>query len=258
MKQLRLVQALALLLATISWARIAAAQALPTAAAPLQLSAFGGVSGVFTGLEGGKNFSITAGGDLGLPLWHGLRPALEVRGTYPMDRGLIVAQKDALGGLSVNFLLNHRIHPYGDFLFGRGQMNYRLGYSTATPSTTLTTTYIYSPGVGFDYDLTDHLSLKVDAQLQHWGAARRQPRGASTPPSGPSAWSTASTSEIATACSEGPFPCGQSSHRLASLFFAWLHPAWRPCGPAWPCPVPPSAPQASPGLPADIASARAV
>ena len=169
MKQLRLVQVLALLLATISWARIAAAQALPTAAAPLQLSAFGGVSGVFTGLEGGKNFSITAGGDLALPIWRGLRPVLEARGTYPMDRGLIVAEKDAMGGLRVNFLLGRRIHPYGDFLYGRGQMDYRLGYIYGNTIYDTTTTWIYSPGVGFDYDLTDRFSLKVDAQLQHWG-----------------------------------------------------------------------------------------
>ena len=170
MKQLRLVLPLALLLATISGSRIATAQALPTAAQPLQLSAFGGVSGVFTGFGGGKNFSITAGADLGLPVWHGLRPVVEVRGTYPMDRGLVVAQKDALGGLRVNFLLGRRIHPYGDFLAGRGEMDYRLGYRFGLTVYEVTTTWIYSPGVGFDYDLTDRLSLKVDAQLQHWGA----------------------------------------------------------------------------------------
>ena len=71
---------------------------------------------------GGKNFSITAGGDLGLPVWHRLRPTIEIRGTYPSltaDTG-IAAQKDRpAGGLQVNFLLGHRIHPYGDFLFGR-------------------------------------------------------------------------------------------------------------------------------------------
>jgi hypothetical protein len=169
MKQLRLVQALTLLLATISGARIAAAQTLPTAAQPLQLSAFGAVSGVFTGFASGKNFSITAGVDLGLPVWHGLRPVAEVRGPDPMDRGLVVAQKDALGGLRVNFLLGRRIHPYGDFLAGRGEMDYRLGYPFGDKFYDVTTTWTYSPGAGFDYDLTDRLSLKVDAQLQHWG-----------------------------------------------------------------------------------------
>lgn len=169
MKKLRLLQALALLLAIISGARSAAAQAFPTAAQPLQLSAFGAASGVFTGLEGGKNFSITAGGDLGLPVWHGLRPVVEVRATYPMDRGLIAAEKDALGGLRVNFLLGRRLHPYGDFLVGRGEIDYRLGYIFGHTIYDVTTTWVYSPGAGVDFDLTDRLSLKVDAQLQHWG-----------------------------------------------------------------------------------------
>ena len=177
MKQLRLIQALALLLATISGWRVAAAQALPTAAQPLQLSAFGGVSGVFTGLAGGKNFSITAGGDLGLPVWHRLRPAVEIRGTYPLDRGLVVAQKDAMGGLRVNFLMGPRFHPYGDFLAGRGEMDYRLGYIFGNTIYDVTTTWVYSPGAGFDYDLTDHLSLKVDAQLQHWGGDTPNTKG---------------------------------------------------------------------------------
>jgi hypothetical protein len=98
-----------------------------------------------------------------------LRPVVEVRGTYPMDRGLVVAQKDAMGGLRVNFLLGRRIHPYGDFLAGRGEMDYRLDYIFGIKIYDDTTTWVYSPGVGFDYDLTDRLSLKVDAQLQHWG-----------------------------------------------------------------------------------------
>jgi len=167
--KLRLIQALALLLATISGARIAAAQALPTAAQPLQLSAFGAASGVFTGFGGGKNFSIPAGGDLGLPVWQGMRPVVDIPGTYPLDRGLVVAEKDAMGGLRVNFLLGRRIHPYGDFLYGRGEMDFRLVYIFGNKIYEVTTTWVYSPGAGFDYDFTDHLSLKVDAQLEHWG-----------------------------------------------------------------------------------------
>jgi hypothetical protein len=74
----------------------------------------------------------------------------------------------------VDFLLNHRIHPYGDFLFGRGQMNYyqdqyidRNNHEVYS----LTTTYIDCAGLGFDYDLSDHLALKVDAQAVRWGSA---------------------------------------------------------------------------------------
>jgi hypothetical protein len=171
-KQSRVVLTLAMLLAIISWGSVASAQDThATAVRPLQLSAFGGVSGVFTGLSGGKNFSITAGADLGLPPWRGVRPELEVRGTYPTDHGLVVSQKSILGGLKVDFLLNHRLHPYGDFLFGRGQMDYRFGYLFNNEVYEITSTNVASAGGGFDYDLTDSLSVKVDGQFQRWGYA---------------------------------------------------------------------------------------
>jgi hypothetical protein len=185
MKHSKVVLTLALLSATLSWAYAAVAQEVhPTATRQLQLSAFGAVSGVFTGLEGGKNFAVTAGGDLGLPAWLGIRPTIEIRGRYPTDHGLVDSQKNILGGLRVDFLLNHRLRPYGDFLFGRGQMNYGLnGYTFANNGVSagacmahecvysLTTTYIDTGGIGFDYSLNDRLAIKVDAQVERWGSA---------------------------------------------------------------------------------------
>ena len=173
MKHSKVVLTLALLSATLSWACAAVAQeARPTATRQLQLSAFGAVSGVFTGLEGGKNFAVTAGGDLGLPAWLGIRPTIEIRGRYPTDHGLVDSQKNILGGLRVDFLLNHRLRPYGDFLFGRGQMNYGLnGYDFNGYDYALTTTYIDAGGIGFDYDLNERFAIKVDAQVERWGSA---------------------------------------------------------------------------------------
>ena len=171
MKSFKIVLTLALLVATISWVSAAEAQGLPTASQPLQVSAFGGVAGVFTGLSGGKNFAIVAGGDLALPPWHGVRPAIEVRGLYPTDHGLVDSQKSILAGLKVEFLLGHRLHPYGNFLFGRGEMNYGYGYIFGNNVYALTTTNVYSPGGGFDFDLTRSFSVKVDGQYQRWGSA---------------------------------------------------------------------------------------
>jgi hypothetical protein len=173
MKQVKIVLTLALLLADLSWARIAKAQDThPTATRELQLSAFGAASGVYTGLSGGKNFAITAGGDLGLRPWRGIRPTIEVRGTYPTDHGLVDSQKDILAGLKVEFLLSHHLRPYGDFLFGRGQINYgNYGYNYDYKDYSLTTTYIDSPGAGFDYQFSEHLAIKVDGQFQRWASA---------------------------------------------------------------------------------------
>jgi len=169
MKQVRVLGTLALLLATMGWGLAAEGQH-PTAVQPMQLSAFGGVTGVYTGLGGGKNFSVTAGGDISLLPVFGVRPTLELRGTYPMDRGLVDNQRSVLAGLRVDFLLGHRWHPYGDVLFGRGQMNYTpYGYLYNNALYALTTTNVYSAGGGFDYDLGDRWGIKVDAQLQRWG-----------------------------------------------------------------------------------------
>jgi hypothetical protein len=172
MKQVKTFLTLALLLAMISGARAVQAQgSMPTATRQLQLSAFGAVSGVYTGLSGGKNFSITAGGDLGLPPWRGIRPTIEVRGTYPTDHGLIDSQKSILAGPKVEFLLRHRFRPYGDVLFGRGQINYGFGYIYGDNIYSLTTTYVDAAGGGFDYMMSDHLAIKVDGQFERWGSA---------------------------------------------------------------------------------------
>ena len=172
MKQSKIVLTLAVLLAVFSSAGIATAQvAMPTATRTLQLSAFGGVSGVYTGPSGGKNLSIIAGADLGLASWRGIRPEIEARGVYPLDKGSIDSQRSILGGLKVDFLLNHRLRPYGDILFGRGEMDYQPGYLFNNEVYQLTTTNVYSGGGGVDYDLNERFAIKADAQIQRWGYA---------------------------------------------------------------------------------------
>src|SRR5450631_290091 len=84
--------------AILRLAHTANAQAVPTASQTNQLSAFGGVSGVFTGLESGHNLSITAGIDFAFLSLHGFHSAAEVRGTYPIHSGTIDSQKSVLGG----------------------------------------------------------------------------------------------------------------------------------------------------------------
>lgn len=148
-----------------------AQQTLPTATQPLQLSVFGGVGGVFTGLSGGKNFDVLAGADLGLPPVHGFRPTIELRGVYPADHGLVDSQKSILGGIKTEFLLNHRLRPYADFLFGRGEIDYNGGYQFGNQIYLQTTTNVYSFGGGLDYDLTEHFALRLDGQFQKWGYA---------------------------------------------------------------------------------------
>lgn len=156
----------------------------PVAVQPMQLSVFGGATGVYTGLEGGKNLGITAGVDLALPPVYHVRPGLEFRGTYPVDKGTISSQRSVLGGARVDLFLGHRYRPYVDALVGRGQMNYNNGFFYQNYEYILTTTWVYSLGGGVDLPLSDHFLLKLDGQAQHWG---------SVPVASGSIWSKAGT-----------------------------------------------------------------
>lgn len=150
---------------------IAGAQAFPTATQPLQLSAFGAATGTWTGLGGGRNLGVTAGVDIGWKPFHGFYPAIEGRGTYPIDGGQVDSQENALVGFKASRFYG-RFHPYGDFLVGRDKIKYQNG-GYPNPSHTLlyidSVSNVFSYGGGLDLAMTDNLSLKVDAQLQHYG-----------------------------------------------------------------------------------------
>jgi opacity protein-like surface antigen len=150
-----------------------AQSAEPTASKLLEISAFGGLTGTYTGLSGGRNLGITAGVDVGFRSFFGWRPFLEGRGTYPIDDGHIDAQKSALGGIRLERErpLLPGLHVYGDVLFGRGEIDYQNGGYPALSGNYLylaSTTPVVSPGLGVEYRLTDHVSALADVQFQHW------------------------------------------------------------------------------------------
>jgi opacity protein-like surface antigen len=159
---------LALFTAVSALTHAASAQAAPAGTQKLQLSAFAAATGIFTGLEGGKNLGITAGADLTFLNFRQFRPSFEARGTYPIDKGHISSQKNFLLGPKVEYPLG-KLHPYVDFLFGRGQIDYHApGFVFGNTLYINSNTFIYSPGVGVDYNLTHNLAIKADAQFQHW------------------------------------------------------------------------------------------
>lgn len=169
MTKTRFAAVLALASAAALGTASAHAQATYTATQALHISAFGGVSGVYTGINTAKNLSITAGGNFAFGRIFGLEPSLTVRGTYPVDRGVDVSEKTVLGGLQVEKKIG-RYHPYIDALFGRGEMNF------VVPHPDLTGTYFYevtssnviSPGVGVDIDVSHHFAVKLDGQFERF------------------------------------------------------------------------------------------
>src|SRR5580704_6031920 len=132
-------------IAICSLSHLSSAQANPAGTQQLQISAFAGLTGTFTDLAGGKNLGITAGADLTFLAFRTFRPSLEIRGTYPIDGGQISSQKNFLLGPRVEYPIGH-FHPYADFLFGRGQIDYHSpGFTFGNTRYISTNTFIYSP-----------------------------------------------------------------------------------------------------------------
>lgn len=63
-----------------------------------------------------------------------------------------------------------RLHPYGDLLFGRGQIDYGREYTTPNRNAFCLQSFtnVFSPGVGVDFDVSPRISLKLDAQFQRY------------------------------------------------------------------------------------------
>jgi opacity protein-like surface antigen len=168
MTYLRVSAKLALLIAVSTLTHTAFAQAAPAGTQQLQISAFVAGTGTFTGLEGGKNLAITAGADLTFLRFRRFRPSFEARGTYPINKGHISSQKNFLLGPKVEYPIG-RLHPYVDLLLGRGEIDYHdPGLVFGNTRYITTNTFIYSPGIGLDYNVTHNVAVKIDAQFQHW------------------------------------------------------------------------------------------
>ncbi len=143
------------------------AQAAPTVSRGAQLSLFAGGTLVETGLNSGKNASITAGVDYGFfRLWR-IDPAVELRGTFPFDKGHVDSQENGLIGLRVASPFG-RYRPYVNLLYGRGEIT----YATPLPSPhanvfyTDNSTNVVSPGGGVDIRLGPGFSGKLDVQYE--------------------------------------------------------------------------------------------
>ncbi len=146
-------------------------QAGATATAGLQLSVFGGATGVYTGVGLGKNLSITAGADATFRPFRGLFPSVEVRGTYPVDSGALDGQKNILAGLTVGPHLSW-IQPYGDILVGRGEIDFKTPYPNPqdTEVYVQTASAVLSPGAGANFFFSEHFAGKADFQFQHYSS----------------------------------------------------------------------------------------
>jgi hypothetical protein len=143
-------------------------QAEPTAAQALGLSVFGGPSGVLTDVFSGHNLSITAGADLTFRPFFGVTPSAEVRGMYPLNSGTIAGEKELLGGLKLSKNWGV-LHPYGELLAGRGEIDFQHGgYNNGRLIFKSTTSPVFSGGLGVEVDVTRRWGVRADYQYQFW------------------------------------------------------------------------------------------
>ena len=147
--------------------RIVTAQSDATAVQPLALSAFALGTGTYTDVLGGRNLGFTGGADLSFLSYRKLRPVAEFRGNYPVYNGRVDNQRSLLGGLRIERQIG-QLHPYVDFLIGRGAIEYPNGLQNGNLVFLRTVSTVYSPGLGVDFDVSRSWAGRLDFQYQHW------------------------------------------------------------------------------------------
>lgn len=155
------------------------AQSDATARRRVRLSTFALLGDTYTGLGGatnglgGRNFSLTAGVDLGLANIRRFEISAEVRGTYPLSSGHVDGQRSVLAGLrgsrTIAGSTRHAVTPFVELLAGRGSIHYvDGGYPMPPLLYSYSTGNVYSAGGGLELRLTAALSFVAEAQFQRW------------------------------------------------------------------------------------------
>ncbi|MGD0442570.1 MAG: hypothetical protein ABSA39_01415 [Edaphobacter sp.] len=144
------------------------AQSVPAATQQLQISMFGTATPVLTGFQTSANLDVGVGADIIFVGLQRVKAGIEIRGSYPLADGDLTRQKSFVTGPVIQYPLG-RLCPYADILFGRGAIDYLDGgYVSGGLDYIKSSTFVYSPGIGVDYGITHHMSIKADFQYQHW------------------------------------------------------------------------------------------
>jgi hypothetical protein len=141
-----------------------AAQATPTATAPLDASFFAGYTRIYPDYGRPTDSGISFGFDLTHNFKFPIVPSLEARSN--LANGSIVDERTYLFGVRAEPKLRGRFHPYGDFLIGPGNLHYV--YPTSYPGYVGDNSVVKSIGGGIDFDVYFHFQVKADVQYQFW------------------------------------------------------------------------------------------
>ena len=118
-------------------------------------------------VQTGGGFGVGGAAGFTLHHVHRLEPAIDVRYTYGTNSALT---ETFLGGGARLTYHMARFHPYGDFMVGTGNINFKQVDPTY-PNYRHDDSTVYMFGGGLDYDLTQTFALRVDFQQQKWQLA---------------------------------------------------------------------------------------
>jgi hypothetical protein len=144
------------------------AQSLATATRGAEFTAFGGYTGSSTDYGYFAPLGMTAGGNFTLyPKHWFVDPSVELRFDYAHSTG--ISEHGYFGGPRLQMdILEGRVHPYVDYLFGKGTVSYHPAINGVTSTWGPAKSY----GGGVDFDLTPHFSVKADFKQQSWNMGK--------------------------------------------------------------------------------------
>jgi opacity protein-like surface antigen len=138
-------------------------QSLSTASRGAQFTVFAGYMPTETDYGKSTLNGYGAGLDFTIYPRFFLKPSIEVRGDLA-NNGL-VTEKDVLVGPRLQMDVRNRLHPYGEFLIGGGELEYHI---SPYPDYTGDRSRVLAYGGGIDIDVTRNFGAKFEFQQRSW------------------------------------------------------------------------------------------
>jgi hypothetical protein len=143
--------------------KTASGQSLATASKSAEFSVFGGYMAASTDYGPHTLNGYGAGIDFTVFPRFILKPSLELRGDIANNG--YVTEKTVVVGPRAQLDIRQRFHPYGELLFGAGEILY---HPVPYPDYTGDRSRVYAYGGGLDIDVTRHFGAKFDFQERNW------------------------------------------------------------------------------------------
>ncbi|MCL2659861.1 MAG: porin family protein [Acidobacteriaceae bacterium] len=101
-----------------------------------------------------------------------LTPVIELRGRFA--QGADVDMSSWGGGVRLEHAFG-KFRPFVDYQFGKGTLDFNfVNLNRQGKPETSNDSFIFSPGVGLDYDITRQFAARVEYRAEYWGFGANQ------------------------------------------------------------------------------------